>query len=111
MQQEVIDHMARLDFKIKPQGGTLISFQYEYVDYLDEINCIDPKTAKTNVYKAKKITDKKLEASTMPEALAGVECDIEEMDEGNDELGRFRYENVIKSMVARLELYNSLAPI
>lgn len=39
--REVIDHMARLDFKIKPEGGTLISFQYEYADYLDEIGCID----------------------------------------------------------------------
>lgn len=104
--------MARLDFKIKPQGGTLISFQYEYHDYLDEIDCIDPKTAKINAFKAaNKVTDKKQEASTMPEALAGVECDIEEMDEGNDEPGRFAFENMLKSMVARLELYNSLAPI
>jgi hypothetical protein len=40
--REVIDHMARLDFKINAAGGTLISFQYEYNDYLDEIGCLDP---------------------------------------------------------------------
>lgn len=42
----VIDHMARLDFDIKPEGGTLVSFHYEYNDYLDEIGCVDPQTAK-----------------------------------------------------------------
>lgn len=56
---EVIDHMPRLDFKINPQGGTLISYQYEYVDYLDEISCIDPQTAKENLNKANKVNDKK----------------------------------------------------
>lgn len=40
------------------------------------------------------------------------EQDIEEMEENCDaDVGRFRFENVLKSMVARLELYNGLAPI
>ena len=34
---------------------------------------------------------------------------IEEPTEYN--IGRFKFENVLKSMVARLELYNGLAPI
>ena len=48
---DVIDHMARLDFKVKPEGGTLISFDYEYNDYLDECGCVDPKTLKEIVKK------------------------------------------------------------
>jgi hypothetical protein len=38
--------MARLDFQVKPEGGTFISFHYEYHDYLEEINCVDPSEAK-----------------------------------------------------------------
>lgn len=41
------------------------------------------------------------------------ESDLEAMDEsevGGGVDGRFRFENVVKSMVARLELYNGLAP-
>lgn len=33
------------------------------------------------------------------------------MEDQNEQDGRFRFENVLKSMVARLELYNGLAPI
>ena len=50
----MIDHMARLDFEINPKGGTLVSFHFEYNDYLDEIGCIDPATAKENAIKLKK---------------------------------------------------------
>jgi len=44
--KEILDHMARLDFNVKPEGGTFVSFHFEYNDYLDEIGCIDPVEAK-----------------------------------------------------------------
>ena len=37
--------MARLDFDLNPLGGTLISFHFEYQEYLEEIGCIDHKKA------------------------------------------------------------------
>ena len=49
--REVIDHMARLDFNVKPEGGTLVSFHFEYHDYLDEIGCMDPIEAKQHQQK------------------------------------------------------------
>jgi hypothetical protein len=43
--------MARLDFSINPEGGTFISFHYEYHDYLEEINCVDPGEARQRIQK------------------------------------------------------------
>jgi len=120
--REVIDHMARLDFSIKPEGGTLVPFHYEYNDYLDEIGKIDPLTAKENALRSKHEKEKNTKKGLQPTeqvASGGAlpttnngDLDIEEMDEGNDVgIDRFKFENVLKSMVARLELYNNLAPI
>jgi hypothetical protein len=113
--------MARLDFEIKPEGGNLVSFHFEYNDYLDEIGRIDPITAKELALKAKQEKENTTKKGVPPlsgDPLAALpatnngDLDIEEMDEGNDvETGRFKFENVLKSMVARLELYNNLAPI
>lgn len=61
--------MARLDFEIKPQGGTLVSFHFEYNDYLDEIGCIDPVTAKEHAARTKTLMEnqqKKASASEAP---------------------------------------------
>lgn len=44
--KSVIDHIARLDFKISHEGGTLISFHHSYLDYLDDVNMIDPAEAR-----------------------------------------------------------------
>lgn len=92
-----------------------MSFHFEYNDYLDEIGCIDPATAKENAARAKKQTDieqKPEGAQGAPPNLQGAECEIEEMEDPNDcDAGRFKFDNVLKSMVARLELYNGLAPI
>jgi hypothetical protein len=44
----------------------------------------------------------------------GGEDDLEAMDDPSEptqNYQRYRFDNVIKSMVARLELYNGLAPI
>lgn len=49
--------MARLDFNLNPEGGSLISFHFEYQDYLDDIGCIDSKTAKEMKAKQKRQTD------------------------------------------------------
>ena len=112
--RDVIDHIARLDFKIDAQGGTLVSFQQEYQDYLDEIGRVDPHTVKesqTNPMKKDGVARKDAPAPDIAEAQAGLDLEIDEIDEGNGDAGRFKFENVLKSMVARLELYNTLAPI
>ena len=106
---DIIDHMARLDFKIDPQGGTLISFHYEYNDYLDEIGCVDPLVAKEIQTRQKKPEE---QGKVLPSAAEGEVHTDEKMDENNEhDLGRFKFQNVLKSMVARLELYDGLAPI
>ena len=106
---DILDHMARLDFKIDPQGGTLISFHYEYNDYLDEIGCVDPLVAKEIQTRQKKPEE---QGKVLPSAAEGEVNTDEKMDENNEhDLGRFKFQNVLKSMVARLELYDGLAPI
>lgn len=101
--------MARLDFKIDPQGGTLISFHYEYNDYLDEIGCVDPLVAKEIQTRQKKPEE---QGKILPSAVEGEVNTEEKMGENNEhDLGRFKFQNVLKSMVARLELYDGLAPI
>lgn len=47
------------------------------------------------------------------QALAAGDLELEDnADDANQcDAGQFRFENVLKSMVARLELYNGLAPI
>jgi hypothetical protein len=41
--KEVLNHMARLDYNIDTkQGGTLISFYQDYLDYLEEEDLVDP---------------------------------------------------------------------
>lgn len=53
-----------------------------------------------------------LSKSTLPPVEERVgEMDIEEIDELNGDAGRFKFENVLKSMIARIELCGGLAPI
>jgi hypothetical protein len=48
----------------------------------------------------------------LPSAVDGEVNTDEKMEENNEhDLGRFKFQNVLKSMVARLELYDGLAPI
>ena len=111
---DVIDHMARLDFKVKPDGGTLISFHYEYNDYLDECGCVDPAALKEIVKKPEAPPEPQAAAIQNPiQAPAAGDLELEDnADDANQcDAGQFRFENVLKSMVARLELYNGLAPI
>jgi len=101
--------MARLDFNIKPEGGTLVSFHFEYHDYLDDIGCMDPNEAKQHQQK-KQSKDEQIKLPTGPDG--GGDDDLEGIEEPTEyNVGRFKFENVLKSMVARLELYNGLAPI
>lgn len=103
--------MARLDFSIKPEGGTLVSYHFEYHDYLDEVNCIDPVEAKQKSLKKQK-TDEQVKIPQGIEGGGAADDDLEGIDEPSEYYtGRFKFENVLKSMVARLELYNGLAPI
>lgn len=102
--------MARLDFNVKPEGGTFVSFHFEYNDYLDEIGCIDPVEAKQQSQKKQKAD----ENVKIPNGIEGgaADDDLEGLDEPSEYCaGRFKFENVLKSMVARLELNNCLAPI
>ena len=102
--------MARLDFQVKPEGGTFISFHYEYHDYLEEINCVDPSEAKQRIVKKQK-TDENVKIPAGQDGGAA-DDDLEGIDEPSEYYaGRFKFENVLKSMVARLEMDNCLAPI
>jgi hypothetical protein len=77
---------------------------------LDEINRIDPSEAKQKATKNQKAE----ENIKIPAGIDGgaADDDLEGIDEPSEYCtGRFKFENVLKSMVARLELYNGLAPI
>lgn len=107
--------MARLDFEINKTGGTLVSFHFEYNDYLACEGLMDPKekilqTKKQNEESRKAQAEPVGPQTALPEGKNG-ELDCEELDDLEVEAGRFRFENVLKSMVARLELYNNLAPV
>ena len=103
--------MARLDFNVKPEGGTFVSFHFEYHDYLEDNNYIDPVEAKHQSQK-KQNTAENAKIPSGVEGGAANDDDLEGIDEPSEYCaGRFKFENVLKSMVARLELYNGLAPI
>jgi hypothetical protein len=103
--------MARLDYRIKSDGGTLISFHYDYNDYLDEIGCVDPSVVKD----MKKADEQQIAVLPQPEAINGGttgDCELEDFEDANEkDVRKFRLGNVVKSIVARLELFNGLAPI
>jgi hypothetical protein len=75
--------MARLDFEIKPEGGTLVSFDFEYNDYLQDIGCVDPKKAKEQAVKSKRLESRSKE--DLVKSLPSNELDIEDMDDVNGE--------------------------
>ena len=66
-----------------------------------------------NIAFTKPQLSKKFSYSTLLYYAAEGEVNTDEkMDENNEhDLGRFKFQNVLKSMVARLELYDGLAPI
>ena len=80
--KELLNHMARLDFQVKPEGGTFISFHYEYHDYLEEINCVDPSEVKQRIVKKQK-TDENVK---IPAGLDGVaaDSDLEGIEEPSE---------------------------
>jgi len=49
----------------------------------------------------------------MPDPIAaeGEDLEFDENDDPEDQEGVHRFDHMIKSMMARLEIYNSLAPI
>ena len=104
--RSVIDHMARLDFKVKKEGATLISFHHSYLDYLDDNQLMDPSEAKQK---------NQVQQEVQLQAKEGQDdggSDLEDVDEPCEpNSNRYRFDNVIKSMVARLECYNGLAPV
>jgi hypothetical protein len=110
---KVIDHMARLDFDVGPEGSTtLVSYHYEYHDYLQEIGCVDVATARENILKAKRLEEKNHQEAESLKNGAVADLDLEDIDDvADNDPGKYRIDNVIKSMVARLELHNTLAPI
>lgn len=99
--KQVIDHMARLDFEVDcKQGGTLISMHCSYLDYLEDNNLVE-----------RQVEQKKVDNNFKASIQEG-DDDLEGLEEPSDlNPGRFRFDNVIKSMVARLEMYNGLAPL
>ena len=107
-----MNHMARLDYNLdSSKGGTLVSFHCDYQDFLDENGLIDSEQAKQKV---QKVAAKPPVATGPTGTIIGDDDDLEALDdpsEPSQNASRFRYDNVLKSMVARLELYGGLAPI
>lgn len=103
--------MARLDFELElNHGGTLISVYQAYQEYLKENQLMDPVEA-VRIAAAKKGSQDLLRQKNLAE---GDGSDIEGLEEpsyNENGANRFKFENVIKSMVARLELQNGLAPV
>ena len=110
-QREILSNMARLDFELDLQNGaTLVSIYQAYQAYLDENDLMDPAEALHNAA----VKNKPLDAQKQKALAEGDGSDLEGLDEpsyNENGANRFKFENVIKSMVARLELQNGLAPV
>lgn len=110
-QREVLTHMARLDFELDLESGaTLVSIYQAYQAYLNENNLMDPAEALNNAA----VKKGPLDAQKQKALAEGDGSDLEGLDEpsyNENGANRFKFENVIKSMVARLELQNGLAPV
>ena len=136
---QVLDHNARMYFELGEQASStnLYSFYSEYTEYLEDRNLVDPdqfaekaeRAAKAELNKKEQATAKGAEEAQTNAAGAGgatlattggtkaVNVDEENISGPEDQSeasnidGGHRFENLIKSMLARLELNGSLAPI
>lgn len=122
-----LNHNVRLYFDLDQTGQAhnLFSFYTEYEEYLEQNNYMDPDYYDNQ--KDKKAADQKQPADgkASVNAAGGGTADgkpntamdgedisgPEDFSEGTGNIGGHRFGNLIKSMLARLELNNSLAPI
>lgn len=94
----------------------MFSYHYKYEKYLRDNNLIDPDKARLNELKAKR----KLQQAQDKQPLPGNQNDPfqgEDLEGDNDDSypghmnGKHRFDQLIKTMIARIEYNNTLAPV
>lgn len=107
--------MPRLHVEICDSKPVIVSYQNDYLDFLDENNLIDTDQAKQEEKRNKAAAEAKnrADANAMPDPLAadGEDLCLDDIEDPENQEGVHRFDHMIKSMMARLEIYNSLAPI
>mmetsp|Transcript_32971 Transcript_32971/g.50438 ORF Transcript_32971/g.50438 Transcript_32971/m.50438 type:complete len:139 (-) Transcript_32971:1373-1789(-) len=104
----------------KNEEPLVFSYHYKYEKYLRDRNLIDPDKAKQLEEKLKrkqqllekKQNEAKAKGGEAPAALDGEDLSL--LDEEGSfpaTAGRFRFDNLIKTLIARIEISNTLAPV
>ena len=128
--QRVLDRMARVTVDQEADEPSIFSYHYEYKDYLDYYRFIDPERAKRKEEVERRKLAKQLDAHLDKNIPDGDESGGEEgegaigdsavsgFDDGESggqplpvSGGGGRFDNLIKSLIARIEFNNTLAPI
>ena len=126
--QRVLDRMARVSVDQEADAPSIFSYHYEYKDYLDYYRFIDPERAKRKEELERRKIAKQLDAHLDKNIADGDESGGEEgegavgdsavsgFDDGesgvqHQAMGGGRFDNLIKSLIARIEFNNTLAPI
>ena len=120
--------MARVTVDQEADAPSIFSYHYEYKDYLDYYRFIDPERAKRKEELERRKIAKQLDAHLDKNIPDGDESGGEEgegavgdsavsgFDDGesgvqHQAMGGGRFDNLIKSLIARIEFNNTLAPI
>ena len=120
--------MPRIVLDQEPDKPTIFSYHYEYKDYLSYYRFIDPERAKRKEELERRKLAKQLDAHLDKDNGDGNESGEEDVDgmvgdsavSGFDDgesaaqfqtAGKSRFDTLIKSLIARIEFNNTLAPI
>ncbi|CDW75095.1 UNKNOWN [Stylonychia lemnae] len=118
--KKVLDRMARIEIELEPDQATIVSFHYEYKEYLDEMNLMDPERALYEEALARKKMQKDLSSQqdkkeeVAKENEINLDNDEQSMMEETSPFpnsGKSKFEVLLKSMIARIEYNNCLAPV
>lgn len=92
----------------------VFSYHYKYEKYLRDNNLIDPEKARMFQEKQKRQAAASNDPKTQAKDAANLDGE-DLMDEDNSHPGimngKHRYDNLIKTMIARIEYNNTLAPV
>ena len=125
-EKRVRDRLAYIDIPQKEEGETMIfSYHYKYEKYLRDHHLIDPEKAKNMQerikMRANEANDKDKKNKNQPtdgSAPKLPNLDGEDLAGDDDEASypgamksKYRFDQLIKTMIARIEYNNTLAPV
>eukprot|EP00347_Sterkiella_histriomuscorum_P010288 403376879 len=120
--RRILDRIARIELDVQPDEPCIVSYHYEYKDFLQDWGVMDIEQAQKEEEQEKRnmLNLMKQNKEKKEEPKEGNGSELDDDDEGSimedssvllANCGKSKYETMLKSMIARIEFNNSLAPI